>query len=299
MFHILWVRYSVRKRKVKKIISIIQIRMQHFGLQIVATIYSMQIMKNHSKYTAILSFMAIAAATLTSCNKRDTHSMEFESYEYRTLTEVTEKDSLFDDSQRYWLCSGSGVLPVKSGDVDIQFLRDSLERLAMVHFPEKKAEPRLRPFLKAVDIQPDSVTAGSQSNDQLSIVLATPKVIVWQDFYQEYIAGGAHGTYSYAYVNYSIPHNKILLLSDLLKPGYEKALTQLLREQLASNTNLLVESEEIEIPSQFLITSQGLEFVWGVYEIAPFSEGAIRVELTGWDLAELLTPLGREVLEID
>lgn len=263
-------------------------------------------MKNYSLNTsrrmhhgASLLFLALLLSlSLASCDKKDNHSMEFQSYEFRTVTEVTEKDSLFDESQKYWLCTGSGVLPVKSGDVDIQFLRDSLERLAMVHFPDKKAEPRLRPFLKATAQNPDSIECGSQSSDNLSIVLATPKVIVWQDLYQEYIAGAAHGISAYSYVNYSIQHNKILLLRDILKPGYETRLRELLRDQLASNTNLLVGVDEIEIPDQYRITSQGLEFVWGVYEIAPYSEGAIKVELTGWDLEDLLTPLGHEILEV-
>lgn len=270
-------------------------------------------MKKHSLKSTLAAFTSKAgvayaftilcgfalALTLSSCDKKDTHSMEFESYQFSTVTEVTEKDSLFDDSQKYWLCSGSGVLPVKSGDIDISFLRDSLERLAMVHFPDKKPEPRLRPFLKATKLNPDSIEAGSQSTDNLSIVLATPKVIVWQDLYQEYIAGAAHGAYAYTFVNYNITHNKILLLKDLLKPGYEKPLRDLLRAQLASNTNLLVSNDEIEIPAQYRITPQGLEFVWEVYEIAPYSEGTIRVELTGWDLEDLLTPLGHEVLEVD
>lgn len=250
------------------------------------------------KKFSLLTLLPLATM-LFSCGNKDTRNMEFEGYKFSEMTEVTEKDSLDDPSQLYWLCSGSGVLPVKSGDADIDFLRDSLERLAMVHFENKVAEPRLRKFLRKVDVSKDSVQPGSQSTDILSIVLANSKVIVWQDLYQEYIAGAAHGMYTYSFVNYSIEHNKILGLSDLLKPGYQTPLTALLRNSLSDDHNLLVSTDEVEIPTQFRITPDGLEFLWQVYDIAPYSEGVVKVELSGWDLVELLTPLGKDLLEVD
>jgi len=245
----------------------------------------------------IMSLLMVACAGgEKNAGEGDSHgdkAVRFETYSYDVVAEVAGGDSIENtDGSRYCHMAGEAVIPVKVGKSDITFLRDSLMRLAGLTFvSENRADPRLEAGMKMTTFKPDSADACSSATNTLVVSLLTPRLIVWKDYASSYICKAAHGSYSTTYVNYSVEENKILELSDLMKDGYQKPLAELIRSRLIEDrVDLIVPAEEIEAPSDFRITSTGLTFIYGIYEIAPYSSGEINVAFDGYELDSLLKP---------
>ncbi len=54
--------------------------------------------------------------------------------------------------------------------------------------------------------------------------------------------------------------------------------------------------DQIGIPAQFGLTSKGIIFSYDPYQIAPYSEGTIQVELSAGELSDILSPHGLYIL---
>lgn len=223
-------------------------------------------------------------------------TLEFETYSFSRIAEQTGGDTLDLPGARYMHVVGQGVLPVRIGDSDISLLRDSLLSLARVEFPSSgDAAPMIGKDWKLTTLG-DSVQACNEQYNYLSIVLNSPSMIVWQAYVGEYSCGAAHGMYANMYLNYSMRSGRILSLKDLMKPGYEKELTSILIEKLSSVDSIQASPSEIGIPAQWYVTPTGVTFVYGVYEIAPYSSGEIEVPVYLYEIEELLTPEGLSLL---
>ncbi|MDE6533402.1 MAG: RsiV family protein [Muribaculaceae bacterium] len=245
--------------------------------------------------------MAIAAfLMLASCSVKDGKTtsggkdseMAFESYEYDVIAEVTDADSIDNEGWRYCRASGYGVFPKKVGGNDISVLRDSLESLASVAFVSPdKIVPEFDGEMKLTSLDPDSTASCGSSYNMLSLSLATPRLLVWKSYAASYICAAAHGSYRTYYVNYRISDNRILGLSDVMRPGYEDTLKKMIHKKLQQDeVDLLVPIEEVGIPSEFQITTDGISFIYGLYEIAPYSSGEVAVNFAGYELEEILAP---------
>lgn len=242
-----------------------------------------------------LSFLSLVVILLASCSgkEKSNQNLEFEPFSYDYYTEVCEDSTTCD----IWHKQTNGILPARIRDNDITALRDSLLRMSGSELNSNREYiPILADNEKITDKRPDENEAQSFANNSLSIVLLNNSVIVWENFYEEYAYGSVHGIYYTTFINYDIAQNRILTLSDLMKKGYEKELTRLIREKLADNPDLLVDNNEINIPSQFHITSTGITFLFAVYEIAPFSAGEIQVEFAPYELEEILSEEGMKII---
>lgn len=115
--------------------------------------------------------------------------------------------------------------------------------------------------------------------------------------FDEY-TGGAHGIYMYEYVNIDLEKRASILLEDLFVGDYTEELTKLLWEQLMDDeeVNSREELEERGYGStgdlaptrNFLLNKEGITFCYNVYEIAPYSMGAIRIKLPFEKISHLL-----------
>ncbi|MDE7381085.1 MAG: RsiV family protein [Muribaculaceae bacterium] len=224
------------------------------------------------------------------------NTLMLESYSFDTLAQDT-MSGIEDDRLSIIQVAGSGILPVAGKDPALQLLRDSLERLAMVRFEDGKSFPRLGDELVLRREPSNSIETVCYLTDHLAVVLATPQVIVWEDFVSEYY-GGAHGMEGRKFLNYSLVDKKILSLGDVILPGKMGELRRILIDHLKDSGDLLVPASSIEIPSEFHITTRGIEFVWGVYEIGPYSAGFISTEVEIYELEPILTRRGRRFFNL-
>lgn len=246
------------------------------------------------KKTAIFLTFTLFLLIMASCSEntkkdKDAQNIEFSTYSYQALAQLP--DSLAVDVEGGAFChlKGQGVLPEKIGDNDIFSLRDSLINLANIIMVEKGyVQPVIENDMTLCQENPNDSSACGLSVNELSIDMVTPQLIVWKDYNYNYICGAAHGMFSTTYVNYSIIDNKIFKLSDLFRPDYEGDLKELIRQKLsAENVTLLVPLDEVGIPDDFRITTHTLEFIYSLYEIAPYSEGEVTVEIDRYELESL------------
>lgn len=109
---------------------------------------------------------------------------------------------------------------------------------------------------------------------------------------QETYDGGAHGLFTKIVMNFNTNTGKIMTINDVLVPGYEQRLNEILLNKLIKKT----ESKNIDdlrekgylanvdmAPSQFyIINDNGITFIYNQYEIAPYSMGMTEINI-GWD----------------
>lgn len=110
--------------------------------------------------------------------------------------------------------------------------------------------------------------------------------------------GGVHGMHGTFYTNIDLHNLRIITLSDLFKSGYEEPLTNLICEQLMKDVEVesLEELEdqgfgpidEIKPTENFVIYADSMEFLYNIYEIAPYAYGAISVVIPYETLRPLL-----------
>lgn len=254
------------------------------------------------KKVKFIVFAAMSLLLLASCGdkggKRDSDAkdenpvVEFEGYGFDVIAEVVDADTLDSEGWKYCRACGSGMLPKKVGGNDLTLLRDTLEKLGSVAFASTgKIVPELGAEMTVTALNPDSTAACGSRYNVLSLSLATPKLLVWKSYVAGYRCAAAHGIYRTRFVNYRISDGKILSIPDIMKPGYESSLKDMLREKIKEeNVNLLVPVDSIGIPPAFQITTDGVRFVYGVYDIAPYAAGEVTVDFNGYEIEDLLAP---------
>lgn len=239
-----------------------------------------------------MKFFSIFACMILLCSctmkqNTDNESLKFKAFSFDFIAEVNDSLAMDTEGGRYCRVTSNGVLPQNLAGNDLSILCDSLMSMAEIKILEGKITPVFNE-MKPTDLNIDSISAcGSQVNE-LMVDLVTPWLIVWKNYNYTYLCGAAHGMYSTTFVNYSILENKILALSDIFKPGYEAELTGLIRDKLKSDgADLIVPIDEVQIPSDFRLTTHSIEFLYPLYEIAPYSAGEITVELDRYELGDL------------
>lgn len=250
------------------------------------------------KKIKLLALAPLFAALMVSCgnnsdNENGSPVVELESYRYDVIAQLTDTESMEENSSDiYCKVSGQGVLPKKIGNLDITALQDSLSKAAEIIVVNKNiVQPSLSSEFELTSKDPETTEAGSVMVNELCIDLLTPQLIVWKDYSYYYPYGAAHGMYSTIYLNFSIEKGKLLTLEDIFVAGYESALRSMIVAKLKEqNVTLLTPENEINVPSDYRITNSGIEFIYGIYEIAPYSEGEIKVELQRYELNDLFAP---------
>ncbi|NDV46961.1 DUF3298 domain-containing protein [Paludibacter sp. 221] len=100
--------------------------------------------------------------------------------------------------------------------------------------------------------------------------------------------GGAHGITHRLYYNYDLRDGKLLTENDLFVDGYKPRVTELMKKYIAENNGLssseadFVENywvDQIRPNGNFYITTEGINYVFNPYEIAPYSFGHTEVRL--------------------
>ncbi len=117
--------------------------------------------------------------------------------------------------------------------------------------------------------------------------------------------GGAHGLNTRNYFNFNLKNGKRITEADLYKPGFENALSELIKvrmiEERKENPELepierLEDSdywvEAIKPNGNFYITDQSINYVFNPYEIGPYYMGQTEVTLPFARLSQILKPNG-------
>lgn len=264
-------------------------------------------MKNSIKVTAFVAVISLLG--LAACNgksKSDTpkenaprqevvKDLKFTSFSYDMIARI-DSDTVATPGGAYIRVTGEGILPESLGDDNVRVLRDSLERMIHVRFDEdENPVPVLDPGRTLTDLSTATTEACGSIYSRLGTSFVNPRIVVFDFKYEFYECMAAHGMNGVLTLNYDLAHGKILSLYDIVDSKKLPALHKLIRDAVKTlDIPLLVSLQEIEIPSTFTVTSEGIDFIFQPYEIAPYSEGVVRVTVPLESLIEqnLLTPEG-------
>lgn len=248
----------------------------------------------------------LAGAMLGGCGSNDKDNFSFSSYEFSVIADGADSDSLrnvLDDFDGRWTVNLSGILPERLGDKDIAELRDSLMNLANLKEGKRgKLSIALPSEIKELDEdsikgQSSKGTPRSTLNHELSLMLLTPKLAVFKSYTFTYPEGAPHGGFVNKYLNYDIQNGKILSVKELFTEGYAEWLAPAIYDRLAEQgIDMIVDKEDVNVPANIRLTGDGIEFIYGLYEIAPYSEGEPTVFFTSSELLTILTPEGKAIL---
>lgn len=244
-----------------------------------------------------LPVVMIGCGNKTKCEQKDLIS--FESYSFKTQAQDKDLDSMRMESPDYsglWEISSEGVLPVAGTDDKLKALRDTIMSLASIKEEDGKITRRLASYLQVPGEATDSVKPRSLELNKVMVNLLNPELLVMQVFQYSYPEGAAHGNYSTVYVNYDIHSGKILTLPDIFVDNFQEMLLPRIVTRLQENVDLIVESEGITIPQNFRVTENGIEFIYALYSVAPYSEGEPRVMFYVSDLEDILSQTGKALL---
>ncbi len=226
------------------------------------------------------------------------HNLRFESYTFDVIGEKTDSVVSSFPGANYIRYSGQGMLPMDIGDSVVKNLRDSLLSMVRVSYDiDSGASPETGKDVVITDLPVSETEACGLFYSSLSLTLATPRVMVWEGYRESYACGAAHGNRAVSFLNYSVESGNIITLESLMKPGYEKTLEEAIRAKLKEkDVQLIVKPEDITLPNQFEITTTGILFSYDPYQIAPYSEGIVQVEIPLDELDGVLLESGKYLL---
>ncbi len=240
--------------------------------------------------------------TLFSCGDKTNSSKEsvgFDTFSFKSYAIGNDADSIKSIDPEYsglWEISATGVIPASVGKHDVKQLRDTLLALANIKEVDGKLTSLVPDYLTDYTEKVDTTKVRSVQTTNLSVKLMNTQVLVMQIFNFAYSEGAAHGNFSNLYLNYDLQNGKILSVTDIFLPGFEDILMPEILAQLKGNGVLLLDEDNVTFPQTFRLTEDGVEFVYGIYSIAPYAAGEPRVGFYSSDLQDVLTPEGKRLV---
>lgn len=264
-------------------------------------------MKRYLQFFLLGAFTIALGSIIGSCGGNEKSEMAFSPYEYNEIADGADSDSLRKINPEFdgrWSVMLSGVLPDRLGDKDVAELRDSLLSLAGLREDEKGKQEIALPSelinLKDAKNVPDSASAkspGSYLINDLSLDLLTPKIAVFRNLVSTYAEGAAHGSVATSYVNYDIKGGEIITFAHIFTQGFQKLIVPAIYNKFEEEElDLYVDREELPMATQFRLTPTGIEFIYGLYQIAPYSCGEPKVFFSYGELSSILNPEGKKLL---
>ena len=113
------------------------------------------------------------------------------------------------------------------------------------------------------------------SISEYGIDYLSEKIVSINNYFYEY-TGGAHGLHGKIYKVYSLSNGERLKIEDILIDVNNLDLINKVKEKLLSNADeeSYYNLDGLSLQeNNFYITSKGLTFTWGIYEIAPYATG--------------------------
>ncbi len=130
-------------------------------------------------------------------------------------------------------------------------------------------------------VKSDYISHIENYSSQFGIDYLSEKVVSINQLVYEY-TGGAHGNYATVNSVYSLENGNKLKIEDLIIDLKSANLIKLIVDKLVKiegrDANSYFGLDEISLENNnFYLTSKGLVFTWGIYEIGPYAIGETRV----------------------
>lgn len=162
------------------------------------------------------------------------------------------------------------------GITDVSTFNDPTKLLTAQSLISNKMTPIYDEWVKS-----DYISHIENYSSQFGIDYLSEKVVSINQLVYEY-TGGAHGNYATVNSVYSLENGNKLkiedLITDLKNPDLIKLIVDKLVKIEGRDANSYFGLDEISLENNnFYLTSKGLVFTWGIYEIGPYAIGETRV----------------------
>lgn len=154
---------------------------------------------------------------------------------------------------------------------------------------EKAGEEFIKSYIDFINSDEAYYITPWEINKNISVQLNTDKIISFQ-FTEYSFTGGAHGSYFIGYYNLNRSNGKELNANDIILSSKNSELLKISESIFRKNKEIpegssledsgyWFENNTFYLPDNFLITNEGLLFVYNPYEIASWAEGVIEIEI--------------------
>lgn len=162
------------------------------------------------------------------------------------------------------------------GITDVSTFNDPTKLLTAQSLISNKMTPIYDEWVKS-----DYISHIENYSSQFGIDYLSEKVVSINQLVYEY-TGGAHGNYATVNSVYSLENGNKLKIEDLIIDLKSADLIKLIVDKLVKiegrDANSYFGLDEISLENNnFYLTSKGLVFTWGIYEIGPYAIGETRV----------------------
>lgn len=159
--------------------------------------------------------------------------------------------------------------------INASFGGDSIEAISQ----------KLKDSLKN-DFEEQKGSSNYESIKSLEVNYIDKNILVLNKYSYVY-SGGAHGNYGNEMMAFKLDSGERLPneISSLLKDENDSELKAMVIERLKKVT--MLDDEDVKL-SMFKIDSNGVEFYWGLYEIASYAEGIISIKFSFDELAKFV-----------
>lgn len=162
------------------------------------------------------------------------------------------------------------------GITDVSTFNDPTKLLTAQSLISNKMTPIYDEWVKS-----DYISHIENYSSQFGIDYLSEKVVSINKLVYEY-TGGAHGNYATVNSVYSLENGNKLKIEDLITDLKNPDLINVIKDKLIKiegrDANSYFGLDEISIENNnFYLTSKGLVFTWGIYEIGPYAIGETRV----------------------
>ena len=162
------------------------------------------------------------------------------------------------------------------GITDVSTFNDQAKLLTAQSIISNKMTPIYDEWVKS-----DYISHIENYSSQFGIDYLSEKVVSINKLVYEY-TGGAHGNYATINSVYSLESGNKLKIEDLIIDLKNTDLINLVKDKLVKiegrDANSYFGLDELSLENNnFYLTSKGLVFTWGIYEIGPYAIGETRV----------------------
>lgn len=133
------------------------------------------------------------------------------------------------------------------------------------------------------------------------IVLNSDYILSFERYSDSY-TGGAHGSHIYDLINFDLHNGDTIFLDDIFIDNYEDALNDIAdvifrkdneigpKESLTEIGYWGFDDDEFYVNKNFVLTRDGIRFVFNEYEIAPYAAGIIELFIPYHKIKHLIKP---------
>jgi len=191
---------------------------------------------------------------------------------------------------------------------DVQAINEIITQEVIADTAHHTIEEEGKAFITSFDdfIKMDEYPRAWYSETHIRVIQNTPNYLALATEVSDY-TGGAHGNYATLFFNYNPVDKDSIGLSQIIGSKQYLHLTGIAEEVFRKqegltpeqplDDNYFFEENTFHLPANFTLTSNGILFLYNIYEIKPYVSGITKLLIPYEKIDSLLTPQAKQIIE--